>query len=343
MNSTIEDCKRKSEIRKNLGMTGITKMERVRGRLHERSIAMNIAVLSDIHANYIAFRKVVEFLKTKDIDAICFLGDYSGEFAGVQETFDLIYELQEQYQVYIIKGNKEDYLLYGIGDEHPEWDAYPSTVGMIRYNHNSMREKDWAFIKLLPETLTVKIEGMEDLFLCHGSPRAVKEKIYERGAENKDILQATQAKYILCGHTHRCMNFEEYGKIVFNPGSVGDLLDDGMHDYASFMIIHSAGKEWECEHFYLRHDMDEIVKDMMNHNLHKIAPYWSLCTEACMRGVPTSNGEILERAMVLTEDETGVCNWPAIPEKYWARAFREIVIEQEPEIYEKMMLKVVRE
>lgn len=301
---------------------------------------MNIAVLSDIHANYIAFRKVVEFLKMKDIDAICLLGDYSGEFSGVQETFDLIYELQEQYQTYIIRGNKEDYLMWGIGDEHPEWDAYPSTVGMIRYNHNSMREKDWEFIKSLPNTLTVKIDGMEELFLCHGSPRAVKEKIYEGAPENLDILQAAQAKYILCGHTHRSMNFEEYGKRVFNPGSVGDLLDDGMHEYTSFIILHSVGKEWECEHFYIRQDLDELVGDMINHNLHKIAPYWSLCTEACMRGAETSNADILERAMKITEEETGVCNWPAIPEKYWERAFVEIVINRNPQTYEKMMLKV---
>ena len=302
---------------------------------------MNIAVLSDIHANHIAFMKIIKFLETREIDAICLLGDYSGEYAGVQETFDLIYELQSKYAVYIIKGNKEDYLTWGIGDVHPEWDAYPSTVGMIRYNHNNMREKDWAFIRSLPDTLTVKLEGMEDLFLCHGSPRAVKEKIYEGIAENKDILQAAQAKYILCGHTHRCMNFEEHGKHVFNPGSVGDSLDDGKHDYSTFMILHSVGKEWEGEHFYFRQDLDELVNDMIEHDLHKIAPYWSLCTEACMRGVATSNGEILERAMEITQKEIGKCMWPAIPEEYWVRAFRELVIDRNPEIYEKMILKVV--
>ena len=302
---------------------------------------MNIAVLSDIHANHIAFMKIIKFLETREIDAICLLGDYSGEYAGVQETFDLIYELQSKYAVYIIKGNKEDYLTWGIGDVHPEWDAYPSTVGMIRYNHNNMREKDWAFIRSLPDTLTVKLEGMEDLFLCHGSPRAVKEKIYEGIAENKDILQAAQAKYILFGHTHRCMNFEEHGKHVFNHVSVGDSLYDGKHDYSTFMILHSVGKEWEGEHFYFRQDLDELVNDMIEHDLHKIAPYWSLCTEACMRGVATSNGEILERAMEITQKEIGKCMWPAIPEEYWVRAFRELVIDRNPEIYEKMILKVV--
>ena len=69
---------------------------------------MNIAVLSDIHANYIAFKNAIDFLETKNIDAYCILGDYSGEFPGICETLDLIYELQTRYPVYIIKGNRED-------------------------------------------------------------------------------------------------------------------------------------------------------------------------------------------------------------------------------------------
>lgn len=301
---------------------------------------MNVAVLSDIHANHIAFKNVIDYIKTKEIDAICLLGDYSGEFAGVQETFDLIYELQEQYLVYVIKGNKEDYLMWGIGDVHPEWDIYPSTVGMIRYNHSCMREKDWAFIKSLPETLTVKLDGMEELLLCHGSPRAVKGVIRQGEPENRDIFAMTDAKYILCGHTHKCADFKELGKHVFNPGSVGDPMDDGKHDYSAFMILHSVGTEWEAEQIYLKQDLNKIVEDMIAHNLHEIAPYWSLSSESYARGGDMDNGSILERAMEITEQETGKCDWPAIPEEHWARAFQELVIDRKPEIYEKMMLKV---
>ena len=300
---------------------------------------MNIAVLSDIHANYIAFKNAIDFLKTKNIDAYCILGDYSGEFPGICETLDLIYELQTRYPVYIIKGNREDYLLRGLGNEHPEWDEYPSTVGMMRYNHTYMREKDWEFIKALPETFTLKLEGMEELLLCHGSPRNVKEPIHKGNPENKDIYSATEAKYILCGHAHRCMDFNELGKHILNPGSVGEPLDDGRHDYSAFMILHSVGKEWNSEQIYLKQDMNLIVKDMMEHNLHNIAPYWALSVESFCRGGDMSNGHILSRAMDITKEETGECNWPAIPEEYWSRAFRELVIDRQPEIYEKMTLK----
>lgn len=44
---------------------------------------MNIAVLSDIHSNHIAFETCLKYLEKRDIDAYCLLGDYVGEFPGV--------------------------------------------------------------------------------------------------------------------------------------------------------------------------------------------------------------------------------------------------------------------
>lgn len=302
---------------------------------------MNIAVLSDIHGNITAFKQVLDYLKNREIDAFCILGDYSGEFAGVRETLDMIYALQDRYPVHIIKGNKEEYLMLGLGGNHPEWDEYPSTVGMLRYAYDNMRKRDWEFIKNLPEILTVEYEGMESLFLCHGSPKEVKGKLLQGSKKNKEYLEGVKEKYVLCGHTHRYVEFEDCGKKIINPGAVGNPLDDGRHDHTSFVILSSVGREWEAEHIYLKQNVDAMVKNMMSHNLHRIAPYWTACNEAFFRGSLFSNGEILDRAMQITEEETGSCEWPAIPEKAWEKAFREMIVGQFPLVYDKMMVKLV--
>ena len=39
---------------------------------------MNIAVLSDIHSNHIAFETCLKYLETQNIDAYCLLDDYVG-------------------------------------------------------------------------------------------------------------------------------------------------------------------------------------------------------------------------------------------------------------------------
>ena len=43
--------------------------------------ALNIAVLSDIHGNYISLQKCLEHAITRGADTFIFLGDYLGELA----------------------------------------------------------------------------------------------------------------------------------------------------------------------------------------------------------------------------------------------------------------------
>ena len=65
---------------------------------------MNIAVLSDIHSNHIAFETCLKYLETQNIDAYCLLGDYVGEFPGLEETMKILYELPNIAPCYIRKG-----------------------------------------------------------------------------------------------------------------------------------------------------------------------------------------------------------------------------------------------
>lgn len=104
---------------------------------------MKLAVLSDIHGNDIAFAACLSYLKQQDIDAYCLLGDYIGELPGIRHTMEMLYRLMEEECCYIIRGNKEEYQLGSLVEEHPEWDAYPSTVGMLRYGKHSCSPKIW--------------------------------------------------------------------------------------------------------------------------------------------------------------------------------------------------------
>lgn len=285
---------------------------------------MNIAVISDIHGNHLALKQVLEYLEEQNIDAYIILGDFSGEFPGVQETLNYIYDLRSKYPTYIIKGNKEEYLLTGLGNGHPEWDQYPSTVGMLRYNHSQMRDKDWDFIRSLEDHMTVKFEGMEELFLCHGSPRNIKEEIHPECAVNKEILASVNSHYVVCGHIHECVNSFEFGKRIYNPGSVGIPIAVGKNDYSFFMILRSCGKEWLAEQCTLKQDVEALIRDMHQRRLYELAPYWARGAESYLRGSKYHNALILERAMTLMAEECGSCTWPMVEEKYWKRAYEEL-------------------
>ena len=118
---------------------------------------MDIAVLSDIHGNGIALQACMEYLKKHPVDAYCFLGDYVGEFPGIRRVMDTLYELQENFPCYMLRGNKEGYMLSGMGEAHPEWDSYPSTVGMLRYGRAHLTRQDLSCMDSLPTTACIHI------------------------------------------------------------------------------------------------------------------------------------------------------------------------------------------
>ena len=187
---------------------------------------MNIAVLSDIHGNHIALEACMEYLSDKKIDAWFFLGDYIGEFPGIGQTMKILYDLQKEENCYILRGNKEEYQLMGWGTGHPERDVYPSTVGMLRYANDHLTLEDLSFFKSLPITQTVKIQGMQDIVICHGSPRKIKEKFMDREETFREVLEELQTDYLICGHTHRRADVIRGSKHIWNPGSVGAPLDE---------------------------------------------------------------------------------------------------------------------
>ena len=49
---------------------------------------MKIAVMSDIHGNYIALQRCLAHALEQNVDAYIFLGDYLGEFPYPQRTLE---------------------------------------------------------------------------------------------------------------------------------------------------------------------------------------------------------------------------------------------------------------
>lgn len=288
---------------------------------------MNIAILSDIHGNHIALEECMKYLQDRDIDAYCFLGDYTGEFPGIEQTMAILYELQRTKQCYFLRGNKEDYQLFGLGEGHPEWDAYKSTLGMLRYATKHLTKKDLEFFESLPITMTVKTKGLPDLVICHGSPRKVNEKFGMNEQALKEVVEATEANYIICGHTHRKMELKYDSTTIWNPGSVGCSIDIP-YQY-QFMILHDRNGEWEPEFIALEADIDRLINEMKQAGLYEIAPNWSRLTELMLTGKLKSDthGGVLNRAMRICTEKYGECNWPAVPEDCFEDAFKEMGIE----------------
>lgn len=97
---------------------------------------MKIAVMSDIHGNYIALQRCLAHALEQNVDAYIFLGDYLGEFPYPQRTLEILYELKQNASCIFIRGNKEDYWLNRRKDQNCDWKSGNRSVMAMIYNYN---------------------------------------------------------------------------------------------------------------------------------------------------------------------------------------------------------------
>ena len=72
---------------------------------------MKLAVISDLHGNYYALSAVMEFLRRQQIDGIIGLGDFVTDGPFPQRMMGVLREMQEEFPCYLVRGNREEYLL----------------------------------------------------------------------------------------------------------------------------------------------------------------------------------------------------------------------------------------
>lgn len=283
---------------------------------------MDIAVLSDIHGNYIALKKCLDYALAQNIKKYIFLGDYVGELAYPEKTMQILYKMNTKYECCFIKGNKEDYWLNYYRSGKKIWRDNNSTTGALLYTYSHLNKVDLEFFQKLPVAQNLKIENMPQITICHGSPYKVNEKLLSDMDRTYKIMDSINSSIILCGHTHIQKKFEYNGKMVLNAGAVGvPLYSDGK---SQFLILYESEKSWKEEFVSLEYEVDKVIEELHKSGLEDHAPYWSLITKYVLQKGDLSHGMVLARAMSLCNAEIGNCVWPDIPEIFWKRAVEEL-------------------
>lgn len=300
---------------------------------------MDIAVLSDIHGNYIALERCLQEAFSRGIDTFFFLGDYIGELAYPERTMQRLYELNENYQCYFIKGNKEEYWLNYRAEGEIGWKDQNSGSGALVYAYSCLTDRDLEFFSKLAPTREIIIDKMPKLCICHGSPFRVNEKLSPNDRRTIEVMESVKTPIILCGHSHVQGKIVHKDKRVLNPGSVGVPIYSG--GKTQFLILHSEDiiggakksanvlpgqqEQWQEEFISLDYDFEKVIDEMQEVKLYEHAPYWCVITESILRGGNITHGDILPRVTELCRQATGECVWPDIPEEYWEQGVREVL------------------
>ncbi|MBS3815451.1 MAG: metallophosphoesterase family protein, partial [Hadesarchaea archaeon] len=99
-------------------------------------------------------------------------------------------------------------------------------------------------------------ENKQKIYVVHGSPRRPLMEYIFPGSSNQELVRLTKgvnADIIILGHTHVPLERRIMGKLIINPGSVGQPRD--RNPKASYMIL-KIGRNIEVENNRVEYDID---------------------------------------------------------------------------------------
>lgn len=282
-----------------------------------------IAVIGDIHSNYMGLEKCIEHALKQDPNEFLFLGDYISDCPYPQKTMEIVYAMDKNYKCRFIRGNREDYMLNHRKNLGERW-TYSSASGSLLYTYENLTERDFRFFESLDMKGYFEKAGYPPFRYCHGSLVRSNEILEPEGENTIALMKSLDVDLLVSGHVHFQEEKVYDGKKILHPGAVGvSWYFDGKTQY---MMLHGTKAGWEAEFFQLDYNVEKLMKDFETSGLNQKAPAWSKITVHTLRTGTDYNLACLRRASKLCEEAEGSVTWPDIPEKYWQQALQEFGI-----------------
>jgi len=177
---------------------------------------MKVALLADIHGNFAALDSALTDIDKSGVKLILVAGDLVGYYYDPQSVLDSL----NSRMWHGVRGNHEDMLVDWIGGlgQSEVKKKYGSGIQVAA---ETLRQSSIDQLLALPPSRSLKVEG-RDVLLCHGSPQQTDEYIYPNASiEARSGLDSPGHDLVVYGHTHHPVIWKDAGKIIVNPGSIG--------------------------------------------------------------------------------------------------------------------------
>lgn len=198
-----------------------------------------IALISDIHGNFVALKEVLKGIDCLGIKQVVCLGDIAGYYPQINECCD---ELRNR-NVKCILGNHDWYMI-----SNTLCPRSNSANDCLRFQREIITPENLNWISSFPV-----IRKIQNLTIVHGG---WNNPIDEYLLPTKEYFDAILGSYFASGHTHKqtIMNYGD--KVYCNPGSVGQPRDG--NNKAAFATFN--GEKFEL--LRVGYDIDEACEVM---------------------------------------------------------------------------------
>jgi len=183
---------------------------------------MRVALISDIHGNFVALKAVLVSLRASHVSQIVCLGDVAT--VGPQ-PLQVIRQLREM-DIPIAMGNMDAWLLnpkpHAYRDENTRW-----ITEIELWGAEQLASSDLDYLRTFPSQVEVSLSSDTSLLCVHGSPRSDTDIVLATTPEDEleRMLSDCQATVVAGGHTHTQMLRRFREMTVINPGSVGLAIE----------------------------------------------------------------------------------------------------------------------
>lgn len=208
---------------------------------------MRYAIISDIHANAHALKRVLDAAKSEGVDKIVCLGDVVGYGQFPAETLRLL----KEWQVETIAGNHDD----AVSGRSDAKGFSKVAANSVNRHKSELDSSDKKWLGALPYTLELDSGAV----CVHGDFTDPPKFFYIE--DERDALAnftAFGGNLLFAGHTHspglfltgasgnvyklppQDFTIEEGKRYIVNPGSVGYPRDEGKDCVSSFVVYDST-------------------------------------------------------------------------------------------------------
>ncbi len=226
---------------------------------------MRVAVISDVHANFEALSRVLQFLENHSVDGLWCLGDVVGYGPEPEACVDVL----RKRATIVLAGNHD----LAVVDKIPLDVFNPVAREAILWQRQHLSEASKAWLS----SLTPRVD-LPEITLAHGSPRSPIWEYVDHSDVALSNYDAFDSSICLIGHSHLALAWHllqadgkreavmerlspgeplalgEDGKWLLNPGSVGQPRD---HDpRASFAILDLEAFVWTW--FRVEYDIEAV-------------------------------------------------------------------------------------
>jgi predicted phosphodiesterase len=179
---------------------------------------MRLALISDIHGNYTALDVVLTDIEQQRVDSIVCLGDVATIGPQPREVIDRLRDLGCP----CIMGNHENALL--APEKASIFQIAPPLIPSLYWCASQLSLKDFNYLNTFEPVLEIPLDKNNNLLCFHGSPRSNTDVILATtpSQDLEGYLDGYINKVMTGGHSHIQMLRQYEGKIIVNPGSVGN-------------------------------------------------------------------------------------------------------------------------